>query len=376
MSARRRPSADVVVAGHLCVDLRPALESTPAVTQGRITAVGELDIRPGGCVANTGSTLAALGSSVRLSGLVGNDPLGRVVVDWARSIDGLDTSGITVTEDASTSYSVIVQPRGRDRAIWHYTGANDLFDGRGVELDREVLVHIGYPPLLPAMYARDGALLIDVMRSASGVGATTSLDMATPDLQSDAGTIDWRRMLERTLPYVDIAVPSLDDLRTMLARELASLEDIRAVARELIDMGAAIVLLTDGPNGTYLATAGEDRVRAGGSALAPLPPEWHGRELWGCRVETTVAGTTGAGDAAAAGLLHAILTRRGPARALRLANAAAAVRIGGRPIPPSDVLENRLDSSGSFARPDDNDWPEELPGVLLGPADRTGSGRR
>lgn len=51
-----------MVAGHICADLRPKLTGGERIIPGAIAEVGPLDIRPGGCVANTGINLAALGA--------------------------------------------------------------------------------------------------------------------------------------------------------------------------------------------------------------------------------------------------------------------------------------------------------------------------
>jgi sugar/nucleoside kinase (ribokinase family) len=71
----------VVVAGHICLDLAPALESPPAVEPGRLVAVGPLALSPGGCVSNTGLALAALGVPSQLVADVGTDELGRVLIE-------------------------------------------------------------------------------------------------------------------------------------------------------------------------------------------------------------------------------------------------------------------------------------------------------
>src|SRR5947208_3444914 len=62
-----------VVAGHLCVDLVPELLALPSTGPGDLAEVGALHLSPGGCVANTGGDLAALGATVAAVGDVGDD---------------------------------------------------------------------------------------------------------------------------------------------------------------------------------------------------------------------------------------------------------------------------------------------------------------
>ncbi|MGN0961959.1 MAG: carbohydrate kinase family protein, partial [Clostridia bacterium] len=80
------------------------------------------------------------------------------------------------------------------------------------------LFHFGYPPLMARMYAEDGKELVQLFRRAKETGAATSLDMASVDPDSPEGHIDWKKILERVIPYVDFFVPSLEELCFMLDR--------------------------------------------------------------------------------------------------------------------------------------------------------------
>ena len=85
----------------------------------------------------------------------------------------------------------------------------DLLDGVG-------LFHFGYPPLMKLMYADGGTEFVDLPpRPATGV--TTSLDMAFPG--SSSVDAPWQRILTLTLPYVDIFLPSIEEILVTLHRE-------------------------------------------------------------------------------------------------------------------------------------------------------------
>ena len=45
---------------------------------------------------------------------------------------------------------------------------------------------------------------------AKEAGATTSLDLSLSNPESPAGKADWPAILRKTLPYVDIFVPSIE----------------------------------------------------------------------------------------------------------------------------------------------------------------------
>lgn len=69
------------------------------------------------------------------------------------------------------------------------------------------------------MFEDDGAQLVEMFRRAKDTGVTTSLDMALPDPASAAGRASWVTILKSTLPYVDIFLPSIEEILYMLHRE-------------------------------------------------------------------------------------------------------------------------------------------------------------
>ena len=183
---------DVQVAGHLCVDLVPGLLDAAPVTPGSLTEVGPLDLRLGGCVANTGSDLAALGLRTLLVASLGDDVLAGTVSALVDAIPGADARA-EIVPGATTSYSIVVQPPGTDRAFWHHVGANASFDGRQVDVAAAPLLHVGYLPLLPRLTARAGAGLVRLFQEARSAAVTTSIDMCV--VQPGRSTVDWADLL-------------------------------------------------------------------------------------------------------------------------------------------------------------------------------------
>jgi hypothetical protein len=102
---------DVQVAGHLCVDLVPRLLDAADVTPGALIEVGPLDQKLGGCVGNTGPDLAALGLRTLLVASLGDDVLAGTVAALIDAVPGADAR-VEIMPGATTSYSVVVQPRG------------------------------------------------------------------------------------------------------------------------------------------------------------------------------------------------------------------------------------------------------------------------
>lgn len=330
----------VIVAGHVCVDLTPTLDAPPVIEPGRLVQVGPLSMSAGGCVGNTGLALAALGVPAQLVANVGSDRLGDALLAMLAGA-GLGVDGIRGLAGRGTSYSVVMDVPGRDRTIWHHIGANESFRGDGVierlrEAGPGAILHLGYPTHLPGLYGDDGRGLIELVGRARRAGAIVSIDMAEIDPASAAQSVDWRTLLGRILPKVDVLKASVDDLASCLpaarlpgsgSEERSSSSRLKTRepiewADELIGLGASVALVTAGADGLYLRTAPEVR----------LGVEWSNRELWVPPVAERVLATTGAGDTAAGGFIAGLADGRGPEDCVALSAAAAAARIAGRPI--------------------------------------------
>ena len=316
---------DVQVAGHLCVDLVPGLLDAVDVTPGRLIQVGPLDVRLGGCVANTGADLAALGLRALLVTSLGDDVLAASVAALIDAIPGADARVETVP-GATTSYSIVVQPPETDRAFWHHVGANAHFDGRQVDVAAAPLLHVGYLPLLPRLIAQVGAELVRLFEQARSAGVTTSIDMSV--VQPGRSDVDWTELLTRVLPLCDVVSPSLDDIRSVLVR---SGLDAGEAADWLLERGAAVVAVSDGPRGVVVRTAEARRFTRGSQStlLAALPASWHSRQVEVSAAPVPVVETTGAGDAATAALLAAVHSGMSLDPGLELVQSAAAHRVAG-----------------------------------------------
>ena len=169
-------------------------------------------------------------------------------------------------------------------------------------------------------------------------GAATALDMSMPDQDGPSGQIDWRPVLTNTLPYVDIFLPSIDEIVFMLRRadydawdgavhdhvDAAYLADL---ADELLAMGTVIAGFKLGDRGAYLHTASDPAAYARLDRLNLAAAAWTGQRVYQPVFAVEVAGTTGAGDATYAGLLAALLRGLTPVEALRWACAVGACNV-------------------------------------------------
>jgi len=343
------PGGRVVVAGHICLDIIPDLPEGETATRfrpGTLAEIGPVTVTTGGCVPNTGRALHQLGVSTRLLGKVGDDAFGSVAAAILAHAGLAD--GLLVTPGEHTSYSVILSPPKRDRMVLHYPGANDTFTADDIPDDALAgarLFHFGYPPLMRRMYEDEGRALADVLRRARAAGLTTALDMAYPDLATPAGHADWRRILAAVLPYVDVFVPSLEEVLVMLEPEQAApldggsaaldaipAERVSELGDQLLALGAGIVGIKVGERGFYLRTAEAVRLAAAGPGIPRDHAAWVSRELWSAVFETRAVGTNGAGDATVAGFLYGLLHDMAPEDAT-----TAACAVGASSVEASDA---------------------------------------
>jgi len=339
----------VVVAGHICLDIIPDLSSMPAgefktvFEPGSLIEIGPAALSTGGPVSNTGLALHRLGVPTRLMAKIGQDHLGQIVLDLIKSYDPHLAEGMVSDASTSTSYSVIISPPGIDRIFLHSPGANHTFEAHDVDLNlvqNAALFHFGYPPVMRKMYKNGGQELCKLLLSVKETGATTSLDMCYPDPLSEGGKADWRAILRSVLPYVDIFLPSIEELFISLEPDLYHqlnragnlLENIdtdllHQLSSELLEMGVKVAGIKLGERGLYLRTAGRNMLEGMGRAKPDSLSRWAERELWAPPFRVKVIGTTGSGDAAIAGFLAALLRGLYPEEAVTMANAVAACNV-------------------------------------------------
>lgn len=339
----------VIVAGHICLDITPVFPEkkadtlTDIMTPGKLLQVGQADVHTGGAVANTGLAMKLLGADTALMGKVGNDVFGGMIMEILAKHDAKD--GMLISEEESTSYSVVLAVPGIDRIFLHNPGANNSFKASDItteKLKEAALLHFGYPPLMMSMYEKEGQELISLMQKAKEAGCATSLDMAAIDADSEAGKADWKKILQKVLPYVDFFVPSVEELCFMLDRErfsqwqkragdkdLTEVLDVEKDVKPLADMcmeyGAKVLLIKCGAPGMYFRTAEESTLEQIGKKAELNCAAWATKEGFEkSYVPEKVLSGTGAGDTSIAAFLTAMLEGYSLEDALHLAAAQGA----------------------------------------------------
>ena len=339
----------IIAAGHICIDITPMFprgvkckELGDLLIPGKLINMAGADIHTGGSVANTGLALKKLGANVQLLGKVGNDAFGGMI---ANILEEYGAGGLIVDEHSATSYSVVLAVPGVDRIFLHDPGANNTFSNADIPeeaLEDAALFHIGYPPVMRKLYENDGAELTAILRRMKEKNIATSMDMTNVDPNSEAGQLDWVKILGNVLPYTDFFVPSFEELCFMLDRQryeelsvggdmtehLDMERDVKPLAQRCLALGCRAVLIKCGVSGMYYETAEREKMAQVGTNLELDADIWADRAgIQPCFKADQVLSGTGAGDTSIAAFLLAAADGKTPAQCAALAAAEGACAV-------------------------------------------------
>lgn len=247
---------------------------------------------------------------------LGQDWMGDAFLDlWKQ--EGLDASRVTRHPTAPTGVSFVT-----------HTAAGHKFD----YLRKNSAASLMAPEALPADYiagakffhmsaigqaisesaraAGDAAITL-ARKGGAKVSYDTNLRLRLWDLETA------RAKINATVPLCDILLPSLDD-----SQQLTGLQDADAIADFYLGLGAPLVALKMGAEGSLIATKGERH------RVAPH--------------KVTAVDATGAGDTFDGSFLTRLLAGDDPVTAARYANVAAAISTTGygavTPIPRKEAV--------------------------------------
>lgn len=263
---------------------------------GGLVSLNSLQLTTGGNVCNTGIAMAKLGMSVAATGMVGDDVLGKAVVERLVAA-GLDTSAVFTSGQAQTSATIVAVEPGGERCFFHTPGVTSLLDAdvfrRCFPIFKQCeWVQIGYFGLLPALTRQLPQVLKELREYAPKT--RIALDTVNPPASSE--------LLWPILPYVDLFAPSRTE-----AMALTGESDPRAMAgvflRHMRSDESTVAIKLDA-EGCYI----ED--------------EREGHRVAGYPID--VVDTTGAGDTWFGGYLTALMRGLNGETAARFANRAAA----------------------------------------------------
>jgi sugar/nucleoside kinase (ribokinase family) len=243
-------------------------------------AAAEIRRRRGGSAANVAAFAASAGVPARFIGRVGEDAVGRALVDELASA-GVDVRVQRVGRTGTIV--VIVDPAGERSFLTDRGAAADLAEVPDAWLDGVTWLHV------PAYALQAGALAdtaSDLAAEAHGRGATVSVDASSVAVLAAHGLVESRRWLAAVAPHVLFA--NADEAAFLELHELAGRPHH---AWTIVKQGPGPVLVYD-PDG-------------GDPVEISVPGA------------TVVRDATGAGDALAAGFVAGRLAGLGIEPAVR-----------------------------------------------------------
>lgn len=256
----------------------------------------------GGDTSNCAIAAARQGARVGYITHVGADTFGDSFMQlWAE--EGVDTSGIRQRPDAHTGvYFVTHGPDGHQFSYFRAGSASSRMgpaDLPVAALKSTKILHVSGISQAISDSAADAVFeAIDIVRGAGGkVSYDTNLRLKLWSLARA------RAVIHSAMTRCDIALPGLDD-----ARQLTGLDDPDAIADFYLGLGAGVVALTLGAEGTLVATPDERR-RIVGRQVKAVDATAAGDTFDGAFLARVVAGDTPFDAAAYANAAAALSTQ-------------------------------------------------------------------
>ena len=262
---------------------------------GALRMLHSIRLTTGGNVCNVGIALVKLGANPAACGMVGDDVLGRAVLEQLRAA-GVNVDAVTTSDADQTSATIVAVPRGGERTFFHTPGVTPRLDAAVFRacfptFHQCAWVQVGYFGLLPTLTPDLPELLREFKQTSPGT--KVALDTVDPPAPMSE--------LVPILPYVDLFAPSRPE-----AQVLTGKVQPRAMARALrqhLPAGSILGIKLD-KDGCLLDDGRQ-------TVLAPA-------------YKCDVVDTTGAGDTWFAGLLVALRKYMPLGQCARFANRVAA----------------------------------------------------
>jgi ribokinase len=209
----------------------------------------------GGKGANQAVILSRLGSECHFCGMVGKDSYGESYLQQFLK-EGVDISGIIQTSQASTGVACITVADGGANMIIINPGANYLLTP---ELISSMIPKFQTSSVMICQNEIPSETTLTALQLGSQYGMLTILNPAP--ISGDKETL-WKSLLE-----ADIVCPNETELYELLEQlyPVETINEIEIAARQLIQKGVKIVLVTMGSRGALVATRQ-------GVDIIPAPP--------------------------------------------------------------------------------------------------------
>ncbi len=231
---------DVACCGLSVVDVfgKP-IDTIPE--KGKLAIFDTLEIHSGGCAVNAANALGKMGLSVAVISKTGNDIFREFLLNDMQS-NNVDTSGVIVDNEVSTSFTFVMVPSDGQRRFLHTPAANNAFTYDDVDFDIVAASRILHVAGTFLMETFDGEQTGRTLEKARSLGVITALYTAYNDRLPD-----WDAKMKHCYPHLDYFLPSIEE-----AEKLSGMNDPKQMARFFKDRGCKVVGIKRGPCGSYI----------------------------------------------------------------------------------------------------------------------------
>ena len=319
----------IIAGGTWCADHNKLVDRWPG-EEDQVLIIDQ-EVRGGGPACNVAIGVKRLDPDLPVAtiGLLGDDADGHILKTQAQR-EGLDCSGLVTLAGCRTTFTdaFTSEETGR-RTHLYYPGASGLLTPDHFDFDgsRARILHLGLPGLHEQMdkpWNGDLNGWVTVLKKARKAGIKTNLEMCSLPAQ---------RLVEVVTPclsHLDYLIINDFEVAALANRPVRHGEDVDpreclANANDVFDRGSMELLVVHFPRGAIAIQRGADPLVTPSAAVP----------------KGAIAGSNGAGDAFASGILYG-MHRGWPLRdALQLAHASAAASM--RHIGTTDGIERWQD---------------------------------
>lgn len=204
--------------------------------------------KAGGAPANVACAIARLGGESSFIGSVGNDPFGHFLLNTLKS-ENVDLSLVQKSEVFTTLAFVSLAEDGERDFVFSRGADKELkYDSKLRKTFKDCIVHFGAATALlgGSLEEAYGHYLFDALCN----NVFVSFD---PNFRSDLWKNNEKTFVKKCLPFVEkshLCKFSLEE-----AQLLSGKESVEESCKKLHDIGAKIITVTLGKEGTYVSTA-------------------------------------------------------------------------------------------------------------------------
>ncbi len=297
----------VVVIGAASLDMK-GRSDTPLVAG--TSNPGSIRISPGGVGRNVAENLARLGVSTMLLSAVGDDSVGKYLLD-ATNAGGVDVSRLIVSSEfPSASYLAVVDDNGNPVLSIDDMHIMELVTPKHIYANRRWITGA-------SMVVLDGNLSPASIKSAVSVAAKASVPVCV-----DPASVALSPRVSPHLSQLFMVVPNQAEAEALSGVPSSDSDQATAAAQRLVSMGVNTAVITLAEKGLVYATSEETgRVPA---------------------MQVEVTDPTGGGDALTGALVFGLVNGFSVSEAVRLGVSAAALTLSSTDTVCPDLSLERL----------------------------------